>query len=75
MRIGLVTCAIHPGGVETFLKGLCRFFVSQGHEVVFVETTSRGRWADQFEQEGLPAPGSSFACASRAAHCGGSPGF
>ena len=62
MKIALVTYAIRPGGVKTFLKGLYRFFERKGHEVAFIETNSQGLRGDSFEKQGprvidvLPKP-------------------
>ena len=53
MRIGIVVCTVQMGGVETVLKRLYRFLEDAGHQVAFVETNSRGRWADEFETAGL----------------------
>jgi glycosyltransferase involved in cell wall biosynthesis len=52
MRIALVTYALQVGGVETFIKLLADYFQEQGHEVDLIETLTKGRWSQTFEDEG-----------------------
>lgn len=53
MRIALVVCALQVGGLETVLKSLGEFLRNDGHEVDFVETTSKGKWSDYFADLGF----------------------
>lgn len=52
MKIALVTYALEIGGVESVLMSLAEFFVSNGHCVDFIETSSKGKWSDEFSSKG-----------------------
>jgi glycosyltransferase involved in cell wall biosynthesis len=62
MHIALITYALQVGGIETFLKLLAQFFRASGHDVIFIETLTKGRWSQSFADEGfkvmrlLPSP-------------------
>lgn len=52
MKIALVTYALQVGGIESVLLSLAEHFTSKGHDVTFVETSSKGAWSDEFAHKG-----------------------
>lgn len=54
IRVALVTYALRLGGVETFLHNLAAGLRSNGYEVSFVETESKGEWSELTQKLGYP---------------------
>lgn len=54
LRIGLVTYALHAGGMERLLLHLGKYLVQQGHDVDLVTTIERGEWFETANDYGLP---------------------
>jgi glycosyltransferase involved in cell wall biosynthesis len=53
MKIALVVPSLEPGGVETFVLNVGRYFLRKGHTVEVIATESRGSWFSLFQQSGL----------------------
>lgn len=51
MKIALVVYALETGGVESLLRSLLNYFINQGHETIFIETSFRGEKADYFQKK------------------------
>lgn len=71
MRVALVTYALRLGGVETFLHNLAAGLRSNGYEVSFVETESKGEWSELTQKSGYPVVTvARRSLSTRKGHCG-----
>lgn len=55
VRVGLVTYAMHCGGVETFLLRLGKYLDRSGFDVEVITTLETGAWFGQLSRVGLKA--------------------
>lgn len=55
LRIGLVTCTMHVGGVETYLLRLGGYLKNSGFSVEIITTADKGEWFDLIAEHGLTA--------------------
>ncbi|WP_082833124.1 glycosyltransferase family 4 protein [Geobacter anodireducens] len=53
VRVAMVTCTMHPGGLETYLLRLGGYLKSKGYQVDIITTADKGPWFGLIRERGI----------------------